>query len=465
MSDNKKVISFYYSMAVWGSNYIDLMNNFTLPSLFSKGNLPSLKNLKNSKFIIVTKKEDVKRITSSEAYKKLIQYIKVEIYTPKVLDLNSIPYYWKASISQKLVSQLAYDNDAHCIYLAPDFVFGKNALSNLYNKALEGKDFYLCSGLRIITENFSKHYSKKVKDLVLSIEPRELAKFALNNLHAEEWARFYSGANLVLNKKNVIFDLRTPVYYWGIDEQTILMRAFHLHPLMVKINKPKSLALLNKNTVDATFVSANSIDFNDVYISQDSDEMSLYSLTSKDDRNFFANIFNLKRDFSAIRNIAYGETTDYYHRHYINYPILIHGGECSKKVFAKHKKISSCEVDLALQVRIGIYTRPLLNFFIEKVKVFCRGLMVYLRAIKWTLVFIIRSIYFYIKADFKEANLSLIEAGKLIFNFTKFKIQRYIYIFNKTVLYPFNYNADLKTLISIISKKEYLIQKMSKRDE
>ncbi len=316
-------LPFYYVVVVWGEKYVDLFLNVALPCLLAPGNLPGLPNLRESRFLVVTTRRDWERIVGSPVFQTLRKLVEPAfIALPSTEDKTS--HYFKAAKGHQAAARLALENNAFCVYLGPDFLLSDGALRSLVQLASSGKQAVLVPGMRVSSETIlaelSKIYSAQTNNDVLSFAPRTLVDLCLPRIHPE---------NQRYNWDHPYFSQSPVLCTWSVPgEQGLLVRAFHLHPLLVKINKSESLALLDTNTIDDEFLGFNFSNWQVIHVETDSDNIVLFSLTEDGERH--EALIRNSAGIQKLRDMAYSPRCNPLHRYFFTKAIKLHTGALNK---------------------------------------------------------------------------------------------------------------------------------------
>jgi hypothetical protein len=310
-------------MVVWGSEYVDMLLNVALPCLLAPGNLPGVTNINESRFLIITTSQDRNHIESSRVFNALKDLIHTEFIEPSWIE-ESIPYWLKAARGHQLAAKIAAEHAAYCVYLAPDFLLADGGLRRLVDLAAAGKTAVLVPGIRVTTETVvpevQSAYASDSRQ-VMSIAPRALVQLCLRHIHPENqrynWGHpHFSGCPVVCT--------------WNVEgENGLLVRAFHLHPLLVRMSNPESLALLDSNTIDGEFLGFNCPDWDAIHVETDSDNIALFSLTGQHDR-IQPEMAN-EASVELLRSLAFSAVVNPLHRYYFTKAIKLHSGNLNDK--------------------------------------------------------------------------------------------------------------------------------------
>lgn len=318
-----KSMPFYYVMVVWGDKYIDMLLDVALPCLLAPDNLPTLSNLSESRFLIMTRSCDRARIADSQVLKLLNKTITVEFVDSPWIE-EDIPYHLKAARGHQEAARMAAKDGAYCVFLAPDFLLSNGSLRFLVDIAHSGKQAVMTPGIRVVTETILEEikssYPIDPKN-VLNIGSRALVKLCMRHVHVEDqrynWGHPY-------------FSRAPVVCTWDIPgEHGLLVRAFHLHPLLVKMNSADSAKLLDTNTIDGEFLGLNFPEWEVIHVESDSDNVALFSLTDREDRNQPLELN--EASIEKLRSVAYSVLANPLHRYYFTKAIKLHSGELNEK--------------------------------------------------------------------------------------------------------------------------------------
>src|SRR6266852_5686680 len=271
-------LPFYYVMVVWGEKYVESLLKVTLPCLMAPENLPTLSNLEESRFLIITTPEDASKIADAPIFSSLRKTVATQILTPPWLD-DDLPDHLKAARGHMTVAELAVRNDAFCVFLAPDFILSDGSLLHLERLARQGKEAVMIPGIRLIRESLLQELAQRSlfkPGGSINLSSRALVEIALSHVHEE---------NQRYNWDHPSF-FRVPVVCtWNVqNEKGLLIRAFHLHPILVSMRGNRDLSSLDSNTIDGDFLGYNIGDWDKIHVEPDSDNIVMFSLTGKYER-------------------------------------------------------------------------------------------------------------------------------------------------------------------------------------
>ena len=261
----------YFAANVWGKSYIDNFCNFTLPMHISSGNLPKIASEVSVKYVIFTSVEDMIYFESKEIINELRKFAEVEFLGLKIDKKNK---YFLISELQNKGMDLAKRDGYDCFFpLYADVLCSDGTLYNSYLKIKEGNDAVVSLGPQTILANMEKEILKSGKfhenKFAVKISSRQLVDITFKNLHPFHAPSFWEKDNFTTTPSMIFF--RGP-------NKNVLAHGFHLHPVVFRL--PENLALYKPfhGTLDENFMSVMFESSDNVYISQDSDEVFMCSL-------------------------------------------------------------------------------------------------------------------------------------------------------------------------------------------
>jgi hypothetical protein len=313
-------LPFYYVIVVWGQEYVDMFLDIALPCYLSPGNLPALSNLKESRFLILTTPQDAERISRSPIYKLLSNVITTVFVDSPWIDYD-LPYHLKAARGHRAAAEIAAQNEGYCVYLAPDFVVSDGSLQHLEQVARQGFEAVMIPGLRLVKEAFLEDLKRRYPvqpGIPIQISSRSLVDIALDHIHDE---------NQRFNWGHPYFSDTPVVCTWKVPgEKGLLIRAFHLHPILVSMRGQKSLSPLDTDTIDGNFLGHNVPDWDRILVEPDSDKLVMFSLTKKLDRRDPLLIPNQATP-EKLSVLAFGPGVNPLHRHFFTKAIKLHSND------------------------------------------------------------------------------------------------------------------------------------------
>lgn len=219
----KKNVFFF---PIWGKSYIKNFSKYALPCLLN--NLKNIKKskLQGSKIEIWTKKKDVKELLSLSILKKIKDIIDINFTEIDIL-LNSLKSenlskYQTLSILQRILISSSSRKYQYVWFIYPDFIFSANLLKNIFNL---GKDYnaYFIPVPQIIEEKVNEIAQT---NKVFLNKNYDIKKLIYNNIHP-----IVKICDIDKLKTN------TPSMYYKKKNNIIALRYYHMHPLILKLDK------------------------------------------------------------------------------------------------------------------------------------------------------------------------------------------------------------------------------------
>lgn len=329
-----KNININFFIPVWGDEYVNNFLNYSLPCFLSTENLESFKKVsKNSKIIIWTKSTDKTKIQENDQIKLLkkhIQIIYLEIDDLLEYLANKTTKYEFLSILQNLFLTSSVDLD-YIFFVYPDFIFTKNSISSCINKISKGFDAIFCPVPQLITEKVTEEIEKKTIDIFTKELSKNVIKFKHKIID-----------RCIVNQENIT---KTPsLFIYNYRNKCLLFRNFHLHPLVIKIQRNNSDFFKPFfPSLDEEFVNLF-IDNDNYYIPDSSDEMLFVSLAKENEI-----IIDESPGNNHSISLWAEQFTNTQHRKFIK-----------SKYFIKDEELS---VDLyeMMEEKLSIFLNPILN--------------------------------------------------------------------------------------------------------
>ena len=153
-----------------------------------------------------------------------------------------------------------------------------------------------------------------------ALAPRQFVQLGMRHLHR--------AAESVMVDGPCANDFPTSVYWpvrSGSSIEGMLIRAFHLHPMLVD---PVHRMELPKTTIDGHYLMQSCPDLNRCVVVSDSDELVAFELTPS--RRVVGN-HDRRRGVSLLRLAAVAAKCDPYQRSHWEHPIRLHGGELDER--------------------------------------------------------------------------------------------------------------------------------------
>lgn len=267
----------YFVNVLWGQGFTNLFLRISLPSQLSPRNLQYCAQNVDAVYRVYTTAMDAEQLQTSSIWKELTNQIRTEVfYLDDVAGRHwaSEPKHEVMTRCHRHLIRTAAGEDPAFVFLAPDTVWSEGTFERLITHLQDGKRMVLTCGLRTQKETFSKALMANFgKDGRLQpIPARCLVRLALDHLHAEIHSLAWGGD---------VSNLCTSIITWPVGKEGILLRAFHLHPILVR---PHQRNVVPKSTIDGDYVLSAIPDLSDIHVVQDSDEMVVFELSGMYER-------------------------------------------------------------------------------------------------------------------------------------------------------------------------------------
>jgi hypothetical protein len=318
---------FYFMMNVWGDEFRWMFLNLCLASLLSTRNIPALVNKTDSRFLILSPREDLDALASEPLIAKLREYITVqfiEIPSPGAgddkFDLNTFSY--------KLAADLCFDKKAYGVFLCPDTLLSDGTVVALQERARQGAKVVLVAALRhdqraIISE------LKQSRDINLGaplcFPPRAMMKLGLAHLHPQAFLHDWSGGT---------FNRYPGFALWRVPGgDGLILHTMRWNPLLISYADIKSHQTWSRFGgtdhigMDDDYIFNNFGDGEDIQAVTDTDEIAYVSLTPTEtgaSHDITHGEFNKR---TCLRVMAYGRTMDPLQWRLFRAHIRMHSGD------------------------------------------------------------------------------------------------------------------------------------------
>jgi hypothetical protein len=338
----------YFSTPVWGKGHIELFQTVGLPSLLAPGNLPAVTDPAECRYFIYTRASDLETLKDSEAFRRLEALIPVEVrLVPEPIEVPHHTMSWCHADTLRR----ADEDDVAAVFLPPDCVWSDGSLRQLQALADSGKSVVHISGVRLNRDTVLPALEQLGgEDGTLSIKPQALVDLGLKHLHTIAVSHFWGEREGGLLPANL---------YWSVPGQGLLLRCFHLHPLMVKSQvKFASFA----GTIDDDLALSVCPDPSTEYVVTDSDEILTFEISAPTHQA------GAPFPKSSIESVAaWAEIgTNERHRELSRHVIRLHHTPTDPKVWAPVE----AEADRVMRESRRINDRPTLMLALTNPKVF-----------------------------------------------------------------------------------------------
>jgi hypothetical protein len=242
--------------AVWGETYVETFLERSLPFQFSPGNLENFDGI----YILYTTVEDEKVIRAHPHFETLESLLPVEFRTIKY---QENPYTLMTACHSDAIKQ-GNSKGVPLIFLSPDTILSRGLFSYLQENIDQGKRLVAICGMRTTMEKMEPHLAP------FNYSSHALAKIAIQNRHS------YTEKCFIKEGKTLE---RPSQIYFSLDENNVLVRAFHLHPLLLW---PRDQAVLPLVTTDGPHFLERAVpNFEEWTVITDCDKISLFELSKE----------------------------------------------------------------------------------------------------------------------------------------------------------------------------------------
>ncbi len=273
----QKQISFHLINYVWGSDFIRLYLDVTLPNHTAAGKLSSFAQESNSIYKVYTTRKDAEVIKAHPAFKHIELLMPTEIVT---MDHLFSEGWEKRNNSLLIMTQMhrvainsANLADARLVILPPDQIYSDGVFEKIIEHAKRGKRAVMINGIRVVKETFVPALNKTIKVYGNTIlQPPKLLKLAFENLHPITQSEFFDAHPFSSGPVNL---------YKSVEDEGFVTHNLHMHVLMVH---PKCHVPLKEGNFDTTWLAASCPDFSDYHVVNDSDEMVAVEISDANKR-------------------------------------------------------------------------------------------------------------------------------------------------------------------------------------
>jgi hypothetical protein len=322
------IIPFVFSTPVWGAGHVGLFLNVGLPSLLSRGNLPGLEPNPQNRYLIYTLRENEDDLENAPSFTRLAQVMPVEII--RIRDDILQPHRTMSDCHMDSLRR-ADEVGAAAVFLPPDCVWSDGSMVHLEALTRSGKSVVHMSGVRLDRDGFVPELAGQYCDnrAVLSLKARDLVAMGLRHLHPIALSHFWNEYEGGLMPANLV---------WTVAGEGLLLRCFHLHPLMVKTQIPFAKF---SSTIDDDLALRACPDVSRDYVVRDSDELLAFEMSGLN-HAVAANYYK-----GAIEGVAaWAELgANKRHRELIYHSIRLHDGSVTESVWEEKEAESRKIID------------------------------------------------------------------------------------------------------------------------
>lgn len=310
-----RATAYHAVTAVWGREFIELFLDVCVPNQLSKGNLAALPH--GSRYRIFTGSADHAELSTSPRLNEVRRVLPVDIVEVDLAELDPQPnpntYKMMTACHRRAVADAAHV-EAALIFLSPDFIFAESTFEALLLRHRAGARAVMTANLRLSRESFLSDWAEQARAQAAPA-PRALVALAMRHLHPATESCVVDAASTN--------DFPTAVY-WPVrtDRQLdgLVVRAFHLHPLLVD---PVHRLELPRTTIDGHYVTKACPSPGQSVVVTDSDELVAFELTPK---SRVVGNHDRRHGVSLFRLLAVAAKCDAHQRSQWDLMIRLHAG-------------------------------------------------------------------------------------------------------------------------------------------
>ena len=318
--DSSPAASTYHVVtAVWGAEFIELFLQTCVPNQLSPGNLPALPP--GSRYRVLTTAADAPTLAQDGRLDPVRRVLPVDVVAVDMGKAGEAAkpgqirnrYQMMTACHRRAVADAA-DVEAALIFLAPDIILSEGTMAALVRRHIAGARAVLTTGLRLSRESFMAALGADAS--ARTLPPRQLVALALQHLHPWTDSLMVDGRSANEFPTSMYWPVRS-----GERLEGILVRALHLHPLLVD---PVRRRELPRGTIDGHYLMRCCPKLKECHVVEDSDEFAVFELTPVE-RNIGAQA--ARRGVPLLRLAAVSGTCDRYQLSHWQRVIRLHAGE------------------------------------------------------------------------------------------------------------------------------------------
>ena len=309
---------FIISTPVWGESHLALFLRIGLPSLLSSGNLPALAAAGPCKYLIYTRESEREILEAAAAFQRLRNTMPTEIVA---IEIGGLAPHRIMSDCHIDSLRRADEIEGAAVFVPPDCVWADGSFRRVGEIAQTSKSMIHMSGIRLNRDSVLPSLSSFCASdgATLSIEARRLVQVGLEHLHPIADRHFWTEKDGDLMPANLM---------WTVPGEGLLLRCFHLHPLMVK--SQVRFAPFG-STIDDDMALSACPDVNGDYVVTDSEDILAFELSGLD------RIVGTVCPKGSVEGVAawaeFGANAR--HRRLIRNVIRVHHGDTTPELWAK----------------------------------------------------------------------------------------------------------------------------------
>lgn len=334
ISEEKDLAPFYFAVPVWGKDYVGVFLRTALAAQLSPNNLPKLRNLHRCRYHIYTTESDEAVIEGSPTYHRLKSLIATKIYHldsefPEIRNLSTpINRYELKSACYRHSMAIAAKAGAANVLLNADIVLGDGFLDRCAGIIAAGKRVIEVVGPRatqMSVETILHERFRAADGVAISASFRQLASLWVDHIHPMALIHLWEGSRTA--------PFHPSHLYWKVGKHSILVRCFHIYPIVFF---PRQGNVSFRGTIDDDLVANACLEFKDIHIAIDSDELFCLELSAEDhsvgttaERGNLRSVINFYRAYGRLWNFKL-----------LSYRVRISGGDEEPSAWKRAERLS-----------------------------------------------------------------------------------------------------------------------------
>lgn len=301
---------------VWGEKYVNLMLNYCFSSLLANGNIPDWPHARETILQVYTTETDARTIQQHRSYAQLKQYIEVQFHT-RFLGTAESHYgaiFNMLNGGHQAAIRAANQRQAAFMYIAPDHVFATDCFRTLAEFTQAGAELVMALTPRISLTCIPELEQMRT-DTCLTLLPEVATDLFVTYLHPVIKAHFWD---------TDVFNSWCSQVYCFFNAKAVMVRGFHLHPLLMVSPPPYEVA---GSTLDGEYLNYYNKRRDKVKIAQDN-RLFILSLTENKDSSLAEGQFEGKLTLEQRQLLLdrfYRTVTTDIHRWFFSQAIVIQG--------------------------------------------------------------------------------------------------------------------------------------------
>lgn len=267
----------YFGVVFWGKDFREDFLDYCLSSLLAPGNIPSVTEKTESRFLMCTTRSDWEAMQNHSTFLLLKQHVE-----PVWLELapgeGRETKMQMMSRGHRMIAEAMHDRRVWGTYIYPDTVVADGVVSRLQELAVQGKKVVLAHCPRFANQHFLRSLRETglIKPGVpLALPGRRLMTMAMPHMHSEtrryQWESAYFHAEF------------PSLVWWAVPSGGMLFHTFAWAPLLIDYGRIEhhDTWTLENWTIDGDYVFRNVHSPDEVYAETDPDAMTLISFTDE----------------------------------------------------------------------------------------------------------------------------------------------------------------------------------------